>query len=167
MRSESPSKQYPDGRLYRIQPNEVYGFVVGIVGENQVLVKKIGNRFLVLSFSRDGQFVSQRLIDADAPSDLKDALSRLLVRLGYRACTIQVLRFWFPEYSVGIQDLPNYLEAYVADPENCLKFLQGQARQEEAEDLDQDIKKWLDLGNFAFIHDGEYWMDEDGFCFAT
>jgi len=167
MRSASPSKHYPDGRLYRIQPNEVYGFVVGTDGENQVLVKTIDNRFLVLSFSHDGQFVAQRIIDPDPLGDMKEALSRLLVRLGYRTCTIQVLRFSFPEYSVGIQDLPDYLEEYVADPEKCLKLLQGQARREEAEDLNQDIKKWLDLGNFAFVHDGEYWMDEDGFCFAT
>ena len=121
----------PEDYLYCLTSNAAYGWKTGVTADGRQVLYCGGRTFL---FTATGELLES----IGAPPD-------------FTVAPIHVRRFWLPEHSTGIEDLPEGLKEYCTDPD-------------EFEGDDQDAELWIEAGQFAFYdgYSGEFILGPEG-----
>jgi hypothetical protein len=156
--------RFPNRSVYPIQNNCNY-FVTGYtnLGE-QVLMGVIagdhGQEILYVLFDSKGEFrlANAEPLPAVASSMPVGPVAQLTIpvqqRLGFQPHTIHVRKFDLPDRSVGIEELPEHYQEFLAHPEE-----HDPDRQEE---LAEDVRQWVTDGDFVLRWGEDYYLNSDG-----
>jgi hypothetical protein len=116
----------------------------------EVVTREIARQFLPM---RNGIYRAENWI-------LKALLQQWQEELEITSGTICVKPFEIPERGIGIRDLPDHYQEIVNGSTQYLD-------EEELRAAQEDIRAWLEHGDFVLCWAEEYYMDHDGELVAT
>jgi hypothetical protein len=162
-------------RYYSIQDQGDYDFLVGTTRDGrQVLMGLLCPELVVVFFDPEGRFlecearpweVPAPRMPGGTPFQIYDREFRESIRaqiqgwheeIGFEPGPIAVREFFIWDRWLGIKDLPDHLEEFLADPSGAAED------EEEADDLRESINLWLNDGQFVLWWAKDYWMGADG-----
>jgi hypothetical protein len=153
--------------LYPLQSHPPYWFHVGRSEGKQVVMGLLGMKFCVMVFSDKGELIEvqeQPVAAPPSPSRGADELdwlhgiverevAQVRTQQGLTDEAIHVKRFRLPEVQVGIDDLPDDLQEYLAN-----RGLSGPSE----EDLEQALEGWKEESLFVFWWGQSFFVDSEG-----
>lgn len=74
--------------------------------------------------------------------------------LGFTPGTISIQQFFLSERWIGIKDLPEHYQEVIDQPDEI-----DESRRRE---LEEDIRRWLQAGDFVLYWDEEYYLNAAG-----
>ncbi len=154
MRNDAPKK-------YRIAPSDDY-FLVGRGNDCQVLIGIQGTETVCVFFTSDGKLLrleTRAVAQNDDEKAVRTTMAEWLQESGARIETIEIEKFAIPERSIGIRDLPDYLQELVDDPFS----FEADRRQH----LSKCVSEWEAEGDCVLIWDEEYEMNSQGQITST
>ncbi len=140
--------------LYPIQTHEEYGFFAGLGGDGRpVLMLATDFEILAIFFDSNGNLteIQKRTVPR---FHYAEALPSWQKEMNFKPGTIRVKKFFLPEYEAGIEDLPEHLAEFLANPEGYEK--------DERDRLSEFIQGWIQRGQFVFLWGNDYWVDNTG-----
>jgi hypothetical protein len=155
-----------DAKLYQIKGEEGYNFIAGRTRHDEQVLMGVHDRRLVgVFFQLSGDFI--RTEERPQPQEALTRLNRLeaelalwplldiwKVEIGFTPCDIHVRQFHVPEFRVGIAELPESYQAFLADP--------ATVRDEEYDTVRDAIMSWQATNSFVLWWRKEYWMNAQG-----
>jgi hypothetical protein len=144
-------------RKYRICEAEGLFLTGHFLGGVQVLMGFQQPELVCLRFSDSGEFIGLETRPVRQHSNDMEAWMQAkgwLQELGGKVCEIQVERFSITARAIGVRDMPDYLEDFIAQPEAY-----DSAR---TANLSAYIRDWTAQKRFVLQWDEEYEMDTDG-----
>ena len=150
-RSRAP-RPPPNDRLYNLKDGEGY-FDAGVLPDGrQALMASFYTGTFGLFFDAQGQYLAYEL---HSPKRGQDLLAAWQAQLGFKPRPIRVRAFWAQEQSVGIEELPGYLQDFLEDPES-------EPDPAERQELARIAREWLEEGSFVLYWGNDLFLDEDG-----
>lgn len=154
----------PARTAYTIQNNGNY-FTTGYTASGeQVLMGLVagdcGPEVLCVLFDVNGKFLTTTSdpIPAGSARTADTAASRQVVsvqqRMGFQPGTIRVQRFAMPGRAVGIDDLPDHYQEFLASP--------GHHDPKRQEELAEDVRQWIEEGDFVLRWGEDFYLDSEG-----
>ena len=157
--------------FYLIQ-NEGIDFFTGHTSDGrQVLLGCLSNEFLTgIFFDTHGNLIGSQNrptsglnpYDPRLVEKVSASLDAWWKELGFAPGTIRVRRFDCKEAGVRIEDLPDYLEEFLQDPEGF-----AQNKQESASSYFESGRRWRESGQFVLWWAKDYWLDGGGAVEST
>jgi hypothetical protein len=142
-------------RLYPIKDSAYYFRAGRLPDGTQVLIGRWGNEAVCIRFSTDGEPLGLDAYPIEPATDVPDPeLERVVARLRVRAGIIRVATFAFPERTIGIRELPDYLQEYVDSP--------ASAPAGSAGHLAKAVAEWTRREAFVLVWCEEYEMNREG-----
>jgi hypothetical protein len=74
--------------------------------------------------------------------------------LGFSEQSIVIERFAFPEFDLGIENLPRHMQHFRSNPD--------ESSEEDKRELPKMIEEWIAEGNFVFWWGNDYYLDKEG-----
>ncbi len=154
----SPFYYRPEDYRYTLRSNIACGWWTGVI-KNNIQILRCPEA--AITFDRKGKLLSVESADKyPIPNEWKDdptASERVVpawaTEFDFAECPIRVLRFWVPEHSVGIEDMPDTLAEYFTNQE---VFLAESGLEVE------DVESWQNSDQFVFSTSREYWLNNKG-----
>lgn len=150
-----------DIRLYRIVGSDDYGFYACKRPDGEQLLFGIQlPEVVVLHFDERGvlRYVDARPVrtatsDPYAP-ELENELEEVKRELGWSPSAIDVAEFYLPDRWIGVRQLPDHYQEVIDHPERFTA--------DRRDVLENDIRQWLDRGDFVLYWTEDYYLDRDG-----
>ena len=123
----------------------------------QVLIGRQFDQILCLFFDASGEYEryeTKAVAAASSDQVVSSSIAAWMVELGVVPSTIHVGKFYIPDQTIGIRDLPNYVQSFADDPSS--------EPTEERELMVASLSAWRDRGKFVLVWDEEYEMTADG-----
>lgn len=154
-------------RLYNIQNDAVYFHTGRVKNGNQVLMGVLMPELVMVEFDGDGNYlgITTREIPKQFLSVINDIyriegyIQSALIEnwqdeIGLMPGTISVKKFFLPDRWIGIQDLPDHFQEILDQPEVY--------DEEFRREIQDEMKQWLDSGNFVFWWGNDYYLNQEG-----
>jgi hypothetical protein len=153
--------------LYPLQSHPHYLFHVGRSKAKQAIMGFLGKKFCMLMFSPDGDLIEVQewpLAEPPSPSRGADELNwvhaivesevaQVRTQQGLADKAIHVKRFRLPKLQTGIDDLPEDLQAYLAN---------RSLSNPREEDLEEALEGWKEESLFVFWWGQSFYVDSEG-----
>lgn len=141
-------------RTYKIQFNEYY-FVTGKSDDGkQFLISGDFQGMMCLAFSPEGEYLGQEIRPLQNPDHFTKECLDWLAELDASPATIEIKPFYLDGQYIGIKNLPDFLEEFIADPASY--------DEDQQESLPKVLADWRANKQFVFQWHEEYWMFENG-----
>ena len=154
--------------VYLLQGDDVDWQTGFTTGGNQLLVVRMFPDVLAIRFTHDGN-VDQMISAPGFPSTFsgffsdqdEETLREWLNQVGFQPGLIRIRRFFFPEYHVGISDLPSYFQHILLNP--------AEHNQDEQAFAQRELLRWSKEGIFELSlgEHNDLWIDKTGQVIAT
>ena len=145
-------------RKYPIKHSAVY-FGAGRAPSRgyEVLIGRQFDQILCLFFDASGEYEryeTKAVAAASSDQVVSSSIAAWMVELGVVPSTIHVRKFYIPEQTIGVRDVPSYLQDFLDDPSTFGK--------DRRDNLAQYSESWKAKGNYVLLWDEEYEMTADG-----
>ena len=143
-------------------------FYCGTIADGrQILMGGYGEYVIAYYFTPEGEFAGGRRRKWEEPTRQKSeadwqyyrrcepVVDKLIkdwqAELGFTWGTIRIKRFFDPEYEIGIEDVPGYLQV-----------LDQEEDEEERRELEEILTNWVAAGEYVFWWGKDYYTGADG-----
>jgi hypothetical protein len=148
--------------------NQTYYFRTGhLVNANQVLISAQLPELVMIEFDKDGGYM--RTLVKELPHELLSSIKgRLWIdsddlfieidkwanETGIKQGTISVQKFYIPERSIGIRDLPDHYQEAIDQADDY--------DEDERREILEDVHLWCERGDFVLWFTQDYYMTAEG-----
>jgi hypothetical protein len=149
---------------YIIRDNGEYFYTGRTLGKGQILFGILagenGQEIAAVWFDPAGKFsrfTTQKI--TTLPSETRDAaLHRHVIEFqrtnGFRPDTIRVKKFSIPDRFIKIEDIPEHYQEFLNNPNDY--------EPERQQELADDIRTWIQDGDFVLWWGEDYYLDSSG-----
>jgi hypothetical protein len=154
-------------QLYRLKNEDLYFYTGLIHGNLQAITGIQLPELILIEFGLKGDYiriVTKELELETGRSDQdsygiteEDALEQLLTwqnEIEFLSAAITVKKFFLPDRWIGIKDLPDHYQEVLDRPQD--------PNDERDKQLREDIRRWMENGDYVFYWDEEYYISKEG-----